>query len=264
MSQTAYTIVDPAIPSAACNGRCALVVMAKVPRAGRVKTRLSPPLTPEEAAALNIAFLRDTCASLASVAATHPATCVISYTPAGEEEGFRGIVPDDFLLVLQRGDGFGERLLYTAADLFAAGFSAVCLIDSDSPTVPTAAFAAAVQALLAAGPRAVLGPSDDGGYYVIGMNALQPLLFKDITWSTEHVCRETLARASEVELPVKLLPTWFDVDDRRSLARLYRELVLHEADTNGFTAPKTKQQLLSLPSEVLAGLEAAPRNESLR
>src|SRR5271163_989068 len=135
-----YRMLDPSQPSPEFAGKCALTVMAKAPRPGKVKTRLSPPLSPEQASALNACFLRDTVASLRAATLSAPAEWVISYTPVGEEAAFRGILEEGALLLPQRGDGFGERLVATAEDLLACGFSAVCLIDSDSPTVPTGEF----------------------------------------------------------------------------------------------------------------------------
>src|SRR5271165_7481662 len=120
-----YRILDPSLPSSEFAGKCALAVMAKAPRPGKVKTRLSPPLTPGQASALNACFLRDTVASLRSATLSAPAEWLISYTPLGEEAAFRGILNEGALLLPQRGDGFGERLLLTAEDLFACGFSAV-------------------------------------------------------------------------------------------------------------------------------------------
>jgi uncharacterized protein len=244
------TILDPKMPVASFDGRCALAVMAKAPKAGHVKTRLSPPLDSGQAAALNIAFLRDTIACLEEVAAAAKANTAISYTPAGEEANFAGIVPAHVPLLPQRGEGFGERLQYTAEDLFATGFSAVCLIDSDSPTVPPEAYVEAVQRLLTNEDCAVLGPSDDGGYYVIGMNASNPRLFDDISWSTAVVAEQTLQRAQEIDLPMYSLPTWFDVDDSRMLARLYRELVIGESTRAGFTAPHTRSYLCSIKEQL--------------
>jgi rSAM/selenodomain-associated transferase 1 len=243
MSKSPHTIIDPKRSSAMFQGRCALAVMAKAPKAGRVKTRLSPPLDFHQAAELNIAFLRDTVACLKEVEAAAEAKTVISYTPIGEEANFAGIVPDDVPLVPQRGEGFGERLQCTAEDLFAAGFSAVCLIDSDSPTVPRGAYEEAVRRLLTNEDCAVLGPSDDGGYYLIGVNALHPRLFERIAWSTAVVEEQTRQRAQEIDLPVYSLPTWFDVDDRRTLSRLYRELVISDAGHEGFTATHTRDYL---------------------
>jgi uncharacterized protein len=244
-----YSIVGPGQRTAQFAGKCALTVMAKVPRVGRVKTRLSPPLSAAQAAELNIAFLKDTLASLAQISGSN-AVPVISYTPAGEEDGFLGIVPVAVPLVLQRGDGFGERLRYTADDLFAAGFSAVCLIDSDSPTVPAAAYRQAVDHLLRGTGCAVLGPSDDGGYYLLGINAPHPRLFEDIAWSTEQVAEQTRQRAQEISLPLHTLPTWFDVDDQRTLTRLRQELFA--PSHRGYAAPHTRHTLARIVEELEA------------
>ena len=245
-----YQIVNPNRPSLEWQGRCALAIMAKAPHAGKVKTRLSPPLNPEQAAALNIAFLKDTVACLEEVSSALPANPVVSFTPRGEESGFQGIIPNHVVLVPQRGDGFGERLLFTAEDLLAAGFSAVCLIDSDSPTVPADAYAKAVERLLAEKDCAVLGPSNDGGYYMIGLNAVRPRLFEGIAWSTEIVADQTRQRAREIGLPMYTLPTWFDVDDRETLLRLYRELIACESDRKGFRAPHTRQFLQTIGKQL--------------
>jgi len=232
------------------HGRCALAVMAKAPKAGHVKTRLSPPFDSHQAAALNIAFLRDTIACLKEVEAAAEAAAVISYTPVGEEANFAGIVPDDVPLVPQRGEGFGARLQHTTEDLFAAGFRAVCLIDSDSPTVPRGAYLEAVERLLTYEDCAVLGPSDDGGYYLVGVNASHPRLFEDIAWSTAIVAEQTLQRAQEIDLPMYSLPTWFDVDDRQSLTRLYRELVISDSRREGFAATHTRDYLMTITDKL--------------
>jgi uncharacterized protein len=199
---------------------------------------------------LNIAFLRDTIACLKEVEAATEARAVISYTPIGEEANFAGIVPDEVELIPQRGEGFGERLQYTTEDLFAAGFSAVCLIDSDSPTVPRGAYEDAVGRLLANEDCAVLGPSDDGGYYLIGVNALHPRLFESIAWSTAVVGEQTRQRAQEIDLPVYSLPRWFDVDDGQTLARLYRELVTSDFGREGFTATHTRDYLRTIKDQL--------------
>jgi rSAM/selenodomain-associated transferase 1 len=250
MSKSPHNIIDPKMPSAAFHGHCALAVMAKAPKAGHVKTRLSPPLDSYQAAALNIAFLRDTIACLKEVEAVAEAKAVVSYTPIGEEANFAGVVSDDVPLIPQRGEGFGERLQCTTADLFAAGFRAVCLIDSDSPTVPVGAYVEAVQRLLANEDCTVLGPSDDGGYYVIGVNASHPRLFEGIAWSTAVVAEQTRQRAQEIDLPVHSLPTWFDVDDQHTLSRLYRELLLSGNGREGFAAKHTRDYLWTIKNHL--------------
>ena len=206
----AYPILDPAHPIPALGHLCALAVMAKAPKPGRVKTRLSPPLTLDQTAALNICFLKDTTANLATIPRS---AGLISYTPVGDEALFDGILPETFGLVAQRGDGFGERLLYAAEDILGIGYGAVCLIDSDSPTVPAAAFLQAVEALQRSGDRVVLGPSHDGGYYLIGLKKAHAEPFQRITWSTGAVLEETIERCRDARLEVVLLPTWYDVDD---------------------------------------------------
>ena len=204
--QSPYPILDPAHPIAALSHLCALAVMAKAPRPGKVKTRLSPPLTLEQTAALNIRFLKDTTENLAAIVG---GAGVISYTPAGDEALFAGILPESFALVLQRGDGFGERLLAAAQDILAIGYGSVCLIDSDSPTVPALAFERAVKALAEPGDRIVLGPSADGGYYLIGLKQAHAAPFERISWSTASVLGETMTRCREADLEVVLLPTWY-------------------------------------------------------
>ena len=220
-----FVVLDPRQPSVDFRNRCALSVMAKAPVAGQVKTRLTPPLTREQAAGLNACFLRDTVDSLADAAAPTGARWIVSYMPIGEEAAFVGILPPGALLLPQRGDGFGERLLGTAEDLFTCGFSSVCLIDSDSPTVPTGAFVRAVEELAAWGDRVVLGPADDGGYYLLGLKQRHKRLFGNIAWSTAAVAQQTRERAKQLGLPVVLLPTWYDIDDASSLERLGRELL---------------------------------------
>ncbi|WP_158945446.1 TIGR04282 family arsenosugar biosynthesis glycosyltransferase [Granulicella sp. S190] len=224
-SSVSYPILDPAMPLAARAGQCALAVMAKAPRPGRVKTRLAPPLSLEQAAEINICFLRDTTEGLSTVAAAGRATGIVSYTPVGDEALFDHLLPGDFLLIPQRGDGFGERLLATAEDLLSCGYGSVCLIDSDSPTVPAVAFEQAVAELQKGGDRIVLGPSQDGGYYLIGLKRAHAEVFAGITWSTASVFSETVAAAEAAGIEVVVLPLWYDVDDGATLELLEAELL---------------------------------------
>ena len=246
-AESPYPILDPAHPIPALKHLCALAVMAKAPRPGKVKTRLSPPLTLDQTAALNIRFLRDTTENLATIPG---AAGLISYTPAGDEALFAGLLPETFALVLQRGDGFGERLLAAAEDILAIGYGAVCLIDSDSPTVPAAAFYNAVEALAQPGDRVVLGPSHDGGYYLIGLKQAHAAPFERITWSTGSVFAETVERCHEAGLEVVTLPVWYDVDDAATLDVLEGELLRGEepsfATMKGYGAAHTREFLKTL------------------
>jgi uncharacterized protein len=216
---------------------CALGIMTKAPEPGQVKTRLTPPLSPEEAAQLNICFLRDLARLILIACQQTAARGVGIYTPVGAETVYDNILPPDFLLMPQRGSDFGQRLIFAAEDLFAAGFESVCLINSDSPTIPPSNFAEAVNRLAAVDDRIVLGPSDDGGYYLIGLKKMHRRLFEQIDWSTEHVLPQTQQRAQEISVPVHLLPAGFDVDDRAALHRLCEELQSSDG------APETRKFL---------------------
>lgn len=244
-----YPVLDPGTPRAERNNLCALAVMSKAPRPGKVKTRLSPPLTPEEAAALNICFLRDTTANIAAVASEGGAAGLVCYTPVGDEEAFDGLLPESFSLVAQRGDGFGERLHLAATDILACGFGSVCLIDSDSPTVPAAALRTAVEQLQRPGDRIVLGPSADGGYYLIGMKQSHTAPFENITWSTGSVFRETVQQVHGAGIEWIELPLWYDVDDAATLRVLEAELLDGEAPDfvagAGYDAQHTRAFLAS-------------------
>jgi rSAM/selenodomain-associated transferase 1 len=242
-----HRVLDPSKNDRVPAGLTALAVMTKAPQAGRVKTRLTPPLSPEEAAALNTCFLRDTAAAISLTANSEKAQGVGVYTPVGSEAAYDDILPPEFILVPQRGDQFGERLMAATNDLLQLGFGSVCLIDSDSPTVPATAFAQAVGYLSRPDDCVVLGPSDDGGYYLIGLKKPHCELFQEIEWSTDRVLEQTIAAARKMELTVHLLPAWYDIDDRATLSRLCQELFgPNEITGLGFSAPATRGFLAEL------------------
>ncbi len=242
-----YPLLDPAIRRDDLNSLCVLAVMAKAPRPGKVKTRLAPPLTLEQTAALNVCFLRDTTANIGTVQGGMGVLC---YTPVGDEAAFTGIAPKSFSLVPQRGDGFGERLHLAATDLLVCGFGAVCLIDSDSPTLPHTALQQAVDELAKPGDRVVLGGSDDGGYYLIGLKQPHRAPFECITWSTASVLAETVERCVKAGLDVVELPLWYDVDDAATLQVLAAELLDGErpafASVDGYDAQHSRAYLAKL------------------
>jgi len=209
-------------------GICAIGVMAKAPKPGFAKTRLCPPLSPVQAASLSAAFLRDITENIALAAQETPIQGHIAYAPAGNEGLFDGHLADGTGLVLADGSpampadvqGFGRSLLHAAQALFNSGFGAACLLNSDSPTLPTEYLVAAARALQETGERIVLGPADDGGYYLIGMQQPHAHLFTDIAWSTSSVADATRARARSLGFDIVELPTWYDIDDAASLQRL--------------------------------------------
>ena len=231
---------------------CALAVMAKAPRAGEVKTRLVPPLTHAEAALLSACLLRDTAANVADI---HDADGFIVYTPADAAAQFRALLPAGCRLLAQRGATLGARLINATEDLLAYGYRSVCLINADAPTLPRAHLAAAVARLSQPDECVVLGPADDGGYYLIGLKRAERQLFTDITWSTSQVCAQTIERARASGLPCELLPAWYDLDDAAALARLCVELFATARGAGGYAAPHTRAYL--------AGIIAAEGSERI-
>ena len=210
--------------------RCAIAIMAKAPTAGRTKTRLSPFLTPDQARDLGCCFLRDITANLALAARNVAIDPYIAFAPAGSEAAFVPIVEPGTRFVLADGtlpappqiEGLGRSLHQAAHGLLDAGYGAVGLLNADSPTLPTSILEEAVR--LVAQGRVVLGPSVDGGYYLIAMRRLHAELFAAIDWSTDRVAAQTRRRAHGLGLDVVDLPVWDDVDDPPSLRRLIDEI----------------------------------------
>jgi uncharacterized protein len=224
--------------------RCAVAIMAKAPRRGDVKTRLVPPLSAAEASALSGAFIRDVAENILAAAEVAPIDAWVAYAPAGSEAEFAALLPSPIRLLPPRRGGLGASLFDATEDLLAAGYGAACLVNADSPTLPTAVLADAARALAAPGDRIVLGPAADGGYYLIGLKRPHRRLFEDIEWSTGRVSRQTLDRAAEIGLASVMLPSWYDVDDVASLRKLAGEFAA--ARRVGYPAPHTAAVLRRL------------------
>jgi len=199
----------------------AVAVMANVPGATTVKSRLHSSLTPERATELYRCFLLDRLDALAALPGIAP---VIAFTPDDARSALEALAPPGFGLVTQRGADLGQRLANLLADLVGRGHPAAIAVDSDSPTLPMAYVLEAALNLERNAADVVLGPCDDGGYYLIGVRAPQPALFEGIPWSTERVTPVTLEKARGLGLRVHLLPSWFDVDTEADLRRLHGEL----------------------------------------
>jgi rSAM/selenodomain-associated transferase 1 len=211
-----------------------LVLMAKQPRANHTKTRLSPPLSPEESADLYRCFLQDKLAQMREVGGATPA---IAYAPADARDYFEALAPG-FELIQQRGENLAARLRNVFDETFVAGWERVAAIDGDTPTLPPGYLAESLAALDDPAVDVTLGPCEDGGYYVIGMKHPHPTLF-DITMSTAQVTRDTLDRAAEAALAVHLLPEWYDVDRPEDLCRLAQHLNGGHGTGLLFAAPAT-------------------------
>jgi len=228
--------------------QCAVAVMAKAPRRGEVKTRLVPPLSETDAAALSGSFIQDIAGNILAAARDAPIAGYVAYSPPGSEDLFAALLPERIGLLPPHRIGLGENLLDAAADLLAAGYGSACLVNADSPTLPTSVLVAAAQALAPPGDRLVLGPAEDGGYYLIGVKHPHPRLFDEIAWSTERVFRQTLDRAGEIGLDTVTLMSWYDVDDVASLRRLVDEL--GSTDRAGYAAPHTAAFLRRLAPQL--------------
>jgi rSAM/selenodomain-associated transferase 1 len=200
--------------------------MAKAPAPGRAKTRLVPPLTPAQAAALSTAFLRDVAANIIAAQAQVSIAGYVAFGPPGPASArfFEQILPAGFELLEAWYPSLGDCLFRTIEQLLGRGHAGAVVLNSDSPTLPTSLLVEAAERLARPGERAVLGPCVDGGYYLLGVKQAHRRLFEDIAWSTEHVARQTLARAAEIGLRVDVLPAWYDVDDAESLKTLHSEL----------------------------------------
>jgi uncharacterized protein len=199
-------------------------IFCKTPAAGLSKTRLSPPLRPEECGQLSACFIRDLAATIDGLALQSPTTPYAVYTPAGTEARLRTLLPAGFRLLRQCEGEFGVRLWQATRDLLDAGHAGAILVNADSPTLPASILRAAVLAL-SDDDVVVLGPAIDGGYTLIGVSRPHARLFEDIPWSTPDVYRLTLARAGEIGVPVVSLPLWYDVDDQATLRLLEAEFV---------------------------------------
>lgn len=220
----------------------ALIVVAKRPAAGQTKTRLSPPLSPDQAAVLYECFLRDTLDLMRRVTRCVPdVKPVIAYLPREAEAYFARLAPE-FDQILQTGDDLGARLDHALSHYLTHGYERAVIMNSDGPTLPLDHLAAAFE-VLSDHVDVVLGPSDDGGYYLIGLKQPAPRLLRDVPMSTPHVTADTLAVAEAEGLRVKLLPAWYDVDDVESLRRLNEELAAAPAHV----APHTRSFLCATP-----------------
>lgn len=209
----------------------AVVLIAKWPGAGHAKRRLASGVGRSRARALALAFLQDT---LALMGRTGADRLVIAYAPPAARALFAALAPHA-RLVEQPAGGFGTRLR-AALDAGLTVGRQVAVIGADSPTLPPSRVRSTFARL--AHVDAVLGPADDGGYYLIGARSPLPLsLFARMPWSTSRVMCETMRRATEAGLRVAVLPPWYDVDDAASLRRL-------ASDRTGLARARTTRRTL--------------------
>jgi rSAM/selenodomain-associated transferase 1 len=212
-----------------------LIIFAKKPTPGRVKSRLIPLLGADRAAKLYLCMLKDILERTANLAGMD------QFLFYQEDEGaaafFAELAPT-IAAAPQRGSDLGERLAHAFADIFSKGYTRALVIGTDSPDLPLPFLQDAVDRLQR-GADAVIGPTDDGGYYLLGVNGKQPELFRQIPWSTSAVFAATMARGASLGLRMEILPSWYDVDRAEDLQRA--SLV-----AEGNEAPRTREMVLKM------------------
>ena len=223
-----------------------VIVFAKNPIPNAVKTRLIPSLSPEQAATLYAAFLTDWCEALAELP---DAALIIAYTPADAQPDLQALIGDDAIYVRQTGTGLGERL--TSATQWAAehGYTKILLVGSDSPTLPISYISQALTLLDSR--NIVIGPSTDGGYYLIGFSietlaTTIPHVFENVAWSTAEVFQQTVARIHAAETTLGLLPPWYDIDRAEDLAFLHAHISAMRLAGDSVQAVRTESLLTKL------------------
>lgn len=221
-----------------------LLVFAKVPRPGHVKTRLTPVLTSAEAAQLYDAFLHDALDLYADL----DVDVRLYLAPPLPDDGLDE-VPGTVSVHEQRGDGLGARMQQAFRDVLSDGYERAAVVGTDHPTLPPAFIRQSLTALTD-DPAVCIGPSEDGGFYLLGMNAFYPELFEGMTYSHETVFTDTLARVGTTDAQLTVLPRWYDVDTPSDLERMLDDLT--ESD---LPASRTRAAIRTLDLDHLASVD---------
>jgi len=242
------------------SGVCAIAVMGKASAPGRTKTRLVPPLRAADAAELNTAFLQDMIGNLVLAGRKMAIAPYVAFGPAGSEPFFRACLPPDVPLIECSLPLFGDCLHLAITTLLQRGHAAACVLNSDSPTLPTRLLLQAAQDLAEPKYDIVIGPSTDGGYYLLGVKRDHRRLFEEIDWSTSRVFEQTRQRAAELGLRVSLLDPWYDVDDAVGLCCLRTDVAADKSQASAagvYEAPYTRAALTRLTGHLESGASGA-------
>ncbi len=195
-----------------------IIIMAKVPAAGKVKTRLEPILSPEKCAELAGAFLQDAI----NKASEQSNQLIIAFFPFDEREYFNKFSNQNIIFTPQKGTDLGEKMFNAFKFAFEQKADSAVMIGTDSPTFPQKFIAQSFDFL--ENSDAVLGKSEDGGYYLIGLKKLEKGIFENVEWSNEKTFAQTARNIEKCGLKLSNLPEWFDVDLPEDLERLRRDL----------------------------------------
>lgn len=223
-----------------------VVVMVKAPRAGEVKTRLVPPLSESEAASLAACFAQDTVLNAKHVVSN----VLVAYAPSNARVDLEAILPSALLWCEQAGDNLGERLDSVVEQAFSHKFSPLIILGADSPTLPTSFIQEALDILIAGDADVTLGPTEDGGYYLVGLHHPVSDLFQNIDWSTASAFIQTAANAAKLRLRLRTLQHWYDIDTPPDLTRLRDEI--HSSEEARLRAPNTYRWLVDHTAKLCA------------
>jgi uncharacterized protein len=223
----------------------AIIIMAKVPEAGKVKTRLQPFLTPAQSAELADCLLQDTI----NKAKSFRNKLIIAYSPPEKSNFFERF--DDLNLVVQIGENLGERMFNAFDFTFASDLDSVVMIGTDSPTFPPEFIEKAFEYLQQ--NEAVLGATEDGGFYLIGLRKSDKRIFENVEWSSAKTFEQTKNNLLKIGFDLAELPVWYDIDNSADLLRLDDEFSQSE------TAQKTARETFRWLKAFLPKTETPPK-----
>lgn len=198
----------------------AIIIMAKVPEAGKVKTRLQPFLTPEQSAEFANCLLQDTI----SKAKTLENKLIVAYSPLEQRDYFDRF--HNLNLITQDGKDLGERMFNAFEFAVQKDSDSIVMIGTDSPTFPPKFIEKAFEFL--GKNDSVLGKTEDGGFYLIGLRKLDWRIFADVEWSSEKTFEQTKGNLEKIGFSLAELPIWYDVDEPKDLERLQEDEYLQE------------------------------------
>ncbi|HYE75239.1 MAG TPA: DUF2064 domain-containing protein [Blastocatellia bacterium] len=199
----------------------ALVLMAEAPIQGQVKTQLFDLLSPEDATELYVAFLNDTVRAMEEIYdEREELSLVLCYRPEGAEEAFEQVEREGSLMLLQRGQTLTERIRNCFTDLFKAGFEAVVIAGADTPTLPADAFYEALEQLNENTNRVVIGPTDKGSVYLIGLHHTSAKLLDELHLEGSDAIAQISQQVQTFGRELSLLPEWYSVNNPDEFERL--------------------------------------------
>jgi hypothetical protein len=207
-------------------------MMAKAPIPLQVKTRLFPELSPHQAAELCELFIQDMVQEMSELPQS-VVSFALAFAPREAEAHFTAMLPANVAMFPQPGGGLGERMAGIFENMFEQGYGQVLIVGSDLPDLPRRVIESAMQALDQPGADLALGPTSDGGYYLIGLKRPVPQLFQDLPWSTSAVLERTLQKAKALGLSVALVEGWEDVDTYEDLVRFMARHAEREIEERG-------------------------------